>query len=212
MALGDEHKQSQQVSGSYVFDNAATQTPSRFDALSAIFDGGTIRHLNELGVGAGWHCLEVGAGQRSIATWLSERVGPAGHILATDIDTRFLTSLHLPNLEVLRHNIASDTLPERKFDLVHCRLVLVHLPQRDLVLTRMVSALKPGGILLAEEFDSLSMRTDSTINPAEDPLKTSGALLTLVAKRGVDHRYGRLLPGKLRDRGLIDVGAEASYF
>ena len=208
----DEHRENERVSGAYAYDNAGREAPSRFDALSAGYDAGTIRHLTDLGVGPGWHCLEVGAGHGSIAHWLSERVGPSGRILATDIDTRHLSFLNLPNVEVLQHDIASDPLPERAFDLAHCRLVLVHLPQRDLALTRMVSALKPGGVLLAEEFDTLSMQADSTINPVEDPLKTHSALFTLLHRKGVDVRYGRVLPGRLRDSGLVNIHAEGRVF
>jgi 2-polyprenyl-3-methyl-5-hydroxy-6-metoxy-1,4-benzoquinol methylase len=95
----------------------------------------------------------VGAGGGSIAEWLAGQVGPDGRVLATDIDTRFLEQLsHKKNVEVRRHDIVSDSLPERAFDLVHARLVLLHLPERDRVLGRMAAALKPGGWLLTEEF------------------------------------------------------------
>src|SRR5262252_7035337 len=53
----------------YAFDNAAAQTPARFSALARIFDPGTVRHLSAIGVGEGWHCLEVGGGGGSIASW-----------------------------------------------------------------------------------------------------------------------------------------------
>src|SRR5271154_3035731 len=84
---------------SYAFENSGTQTAARFSALADIFDPGTIRHLTEIGVGSGWHCLEVGAGGGSIATWLCDRVGGNGRVLATDIDTRFLETLNRSNLE-----------------------------------------------------------------------------------------------------------------
>ena len=71
----------------YTFENSGSQAATRFSALADIFDPGTIRHLTEIGVGNGWHCLEVGAGGGSIATWLCDRVGSTGHVLATDIDT-----------------------------------------------------------------------------------------------------------------------------
>ena len=90
----------------YVFDNAAErQARERFAALPRIYDPGTIRHLQALGVTAGWRCLEVGAGGGSIALWLAERVGPSGYVLATDLDTRFLEPLARPTLEVRRHDI-----------------------------------------------------------------------------------------------------------
>jgi SAM-dependent methyltransferase len=197
---------------SYVFDNAGAQAGTRFSALAAIFDPGTIRHLAARGVSAGWHCLEVGAGGGSIATWLCERVGPAGHVVGTDIDPRFLEELSRPNLEVRQHDIASDSLPEGVFDLAHARLVLVHLPDRERALARMLAALKPGGWLVIEEFDSLSMRPDSGINPDEVLLKTFIAMQNVMMGRGVNLRYGRFLAGRLRARGLVDVDAEGRIF
>lgn len=196
----------------YVFDNAATSTGARFSALSEIFDRGTIRHLGERGIQEGWHCLEVGGGGGSIATWLSERVGPTGHVLVTDIDTRFLEALNLPNMEVRRHNIASDSLSHGAFDLVHSRLVLIHLPERERVLERLVAALKPGGWLVDEEFDALSMPADPGVNPSEVFLKTHAAMGRLLAARGAEPRFGRTLFARLRAHGLIDVAAEARTF
>lgn len=152
------------------------------------------------------------AGGGSIADWMCERVGPHGHVVATDIDPRFLGGLQRSNLEVRRHDVASDPLPEGEFDLVHARLVLVHLPQRERALERMVRALKPGGWLVAEEFDSLSMRPDSAINPDEVLLETFDALQRVMTARGVDLRYGRLLPGRFLSHGLADVGAEGRTF
>lgn len=152
----------------YVFDNAAEQsTGQRFEALPRLFDSTTIRHLEALGVGPGWSCLEVGAGGGTIARWLADRVGPEGRVLATDIDPRFLTGLDEPPIEVLRHDITVDPLPEASFDLAHTRLVLGHLPKRDEALRKLVGALKPEGWLLVEEFDSLSLQPNHDINPAE---------------------------------------------
>lgn len=196
----------------YVLDNAAREAPTRFAALSALFDPGTIRHLEERGVGRGWHCLEVGAGGGSIASWLADRVGPTGCVVATDIDPRFLQSLKLSNLEVRHHNIAADPLPEVGFDLVHARLVLMHLPDREKVLARMISALKPGGWLVSEEYDSASMLPDPAANPEEVLLKTQVAFMRILDAHGVNRRYGRLLFGQLRAHGLISVGAEARVF
>jgi SAM-dependent methyltransferase len=192
----------------YVLDNAAEQTSARFASLPRLYDPGTIRHLEQLGVAAGWHCLEVGGGGGSIAAWLSERVGPTGHVLTTDVNTRFLEQLRRPNLRVLRHDIASDPLPEGQFDLVHLRLVLMHIPQRDHVLERLAGALRSGGWLLAEEFDTLSMPPDPAVNPAETLLDTDLAMREVMAARGVDLRYGRLLPARLRALGLLEVDAE----
>jgi len=195
--------------GGYTLDNAAVQAGDRVAALSQLFDSGTIHHLEERGVAAGWHCLEVGGGGGSIAAWLSERVGPTGRVTVTDINTRFLESLQRPNLEVRRHNIVTDPLPEATFDLVHARLALMHLPERDDVLARLIKALKPGGWLLDEEFDVLSMYTDPGINEREAVLHSFAPLNRVLAERGAELRFGRFLYGRLRELGLHHVGTHA---
>jgi SAM-dependent methyltransferase len=197
---------------SYTFENSGTQVATCFSALADIFDPGTIRHLTEIGVGSGWHCLEIGAGGGSIATWLCDRVGGKGQVLATDIDTRFLEALNRSNLEVSRHDIASDPLPQAKFDLVHFRLVLGHLPNRDEVLARLVTALRPGGWILAEEFDSWSLRPDRSINEAETSLKAFAAMQDVLGRHSFDGYYGRRLVARLRAHDLAEISAEGRVF
>jgi len=196
----------------YLLTNAGLQAPARFAALSAMFDAGTVRHLASRGVNRGWHCLEVGGGGGSIAAWLADRVGPSGRVLVTDIDPRHLAALNLPNVDVRRHNILTDSLPAASFDLIHVRLVLVHLPEWRQVLTRLLAALKPGGWLVDEEFDSESMPADPTIGAGEVLLPTHIAVGCLMADRGFDRRYGRRLYARLRQTGFVDVQAEGSVF
>lgn len=78
--------------------------------------------------------------------------------------------------------------------------MLIHLAERDKALTRLVAALKPGGWLVAEEFDGLSLSADPTISPGEVLLKTYQAMQQLNKDRGVDGRYGRVLLGRFRAR------------
>jgi SAM-dependent methyltransferase len=196
----------------YLLPNSQPETLARFTALSEMFDGGTIHHLDKCGVTRGWHCLEVGAGGGSIASWLADRVGPTGYVLATDIDPRFLETAKRPNVEVRRHNITADALPEAAFDLVHSRLVLLHLRARERALTRMISALKPAGWLVIEEYDSASMPPDPKVSPGEILLHAHLAMMRLFEDGGVNRRYGRLLFGRLRAHGLNDVGAEGRVF
>ena len=181
---------------------------ARFAALSALFDPGTQRHLLDRGLAPGWRCLDVGAGGGSIARWLSERVGATGRVVATDVDIRFVDGLGLKNLEALRHDITRDPIPGPPFDLVHARMILIHLPERDAVLRELVGALKPGGWLICEEFDAVSAAPDSNVSPGEILLKAHDAMRRLSIDRRVDGRYGRLLFGRLKDLGLTNLGAE----
>lgn len=136
----------------YLFENAAAPSQSRLDSLEHCFDAATRANIQALGISAGWRCLEVGSGNGSVAHWLAERVGPAGTVTATDIDPSLMRS-PVENLDIRQHDIVTDELPEGHFDLVHARLVLLHLPQRRQVVERIFRALKPGGYLLIEDFD-----------------------------------------------------------
>jgi len=194
----------------YVFDNRHESAKMRYRELSALYDAQTIRHIEQRGIEEGWSCLEVGGGGGSIASWLCTRVGSTGRVLATDIEPCFLEALAFSNLEVRRHDIRYEGLPERRFDLAHARLVLMHLPGRELALQRMLASLKPGGWIVVEEFDTLSVLPDSNVNPDEEELKVIRAGMRVLRAHGVELRYGRWLPQQLRRLGLCNVGAEAS--
>jgi SAM-dependent methyltransferase len=198
----------------YLFDNAAERpTAQRFGSLETLYDPRTIRFLDATGVGPGWRCLEVGAGSGSIAAWLAGRVGDTGRVLATDIDPRFLAALagsgH-PNVEVRQHDIGADPLPEGAFDLIHARLVFVHVPTAPAALAKLVAALKPGGWLVVEDFDpDFIDRSFPTDDPAAAIAhKAFGALAQLLVARGAGPGWARGLYGRFRDLGLAEAGVE----
>jgi SAM-dependent methyltransferase len=193
----------------YAFDNAGEETRRRFVALPALYDPSTKRHLRDRGLGRGWNCLEVGAGNGSIAAWLAQQVAPTGSVLATDIDTRFLDPLDVPCLTVQQHDIVTDPLPSGFFDLIHERLVLIHLPERRAVLERLIEALKPGGWLLLEDFDCSILHANPDPNLAPDPPASVKGLQDVLTARGCDLLCGRRLPWLLRAHGLQDVEAES---
>lgn len=198
----------------YIFDNAAEQpTAQRFGSLEALYDPRTIRLLEATGVGPGWRCLEVGGGSGSIATWLADRVGDTGQVLVTDIDPRFLATLAdsgRPNVEVRRHDIGVDPLPEGAFDLIYARLVLIHVPTAPAALAKLAAALKPGGWLVIEDFDPTFIdRAFSTAEPeATVARKAFAALGQLLVARGAGPGWGRGLYQRFLDLELAEVGVE----
>src|SRR5262245_61616267 len=131
----------------------AVNATTRFAALSEVFDPSTSRHLTALGLEPGWRCLGVRAGGGSLARWPNRRVGDNGRVVATDIDTAFLDAIDRPNLEIRRHDVTRHPLPPAAFDLAHTRMLLVHLPEPDVILNRLTATLKPGGWLVCEELD-----------------------------------------------------------
>jgi 2-polyprenyl-3-methyl-5-hydroxy-6-metoxy-1,4-benzoquinol methylase len=208
----NESTSTNSAQATYLLDNAALEAPIRLNALAELYDPGTARHLDSCGVDEGWRCLEIGGGGGSIAKWLADRVGPTGQVTATDIDTRHLQALNDSRIEIWRHDLTIDLLPVDAFDLVHERLVLVHIPQREEVLQKMIHALKPGGWLVCEEFDSVSMAPNANVNPEETFLNAHQALARLMSDRHFERGYGRLLYGKLQAHGLVSVSAEARVF
>jgi SAM-dependent methyltransferase len=206
--MSDATGSTTQPENRYAFEHAGQPASDRFDALAALFDGATQRHLKARGIGPGWRCLEVGAGGGSVARWMGDQVGPTGHVLATDLNLDYLERLQGGNLEVRRHNIVSDPLPEAAFDLAHARLVLVHLPEREAVIDRLIAALKPGGWLVAEEFDGSYVVADASLNPVEGATPLLAAIQQVLANHGGDVLFGRLLPGRLDAHGLEEVDAE----
>jgi SAM-dependent methyltransferase len=197
----------------YLLDNARAEAGERFVWLAELFDGVTRGHVERLGVRAGSRCWEVGAGGPGIPEALAAAVGPTGHVLATDIDPSWLKKG--AGYEVRRHDVAADPPPEPgTFDLVHARLVLVHVPDRERALATMAAALRPGGWLLIEDADTalqpLVCLDDS--GPAQRRAnRLRDAIRELLARRGADLRYGRTLPRALRAAGLVDVAASGFF-
>jgi SAM-dependent methyltransferase len=194
----------------YTFDNVWVQARARLGLLESVCDPGSIRHLERIGVAAGWQYLEVGAGGGSIAAWLCENVGPTGHVLATDLDTRFLDRLDSPNLAVRRHDITVEALPDAAFDLVYARLVLLHLPERDRGSRSMIGALKPGGWLLVEETGSATFPPDLRLEGAALFERGMAASIQAQTGAGADYTYDRRLYADARAAGLFDVEGKSA--
>lgn len=118
----------------------------RLALLEAHHDPDSTAALERTGVGPGWRCLDVGAGAGSIARWLA---GRGAEVTATDLDVS-----RLDGLGALVHDITGDEpVPGAPFDLVHTRLVLLHLPQREAVARRLVALTKPGGHVVVGDID-----------------------------------------------------------
>lgn len=201
-------------SDGYLLDNRQNEAGQRFDAFATLFDPTTFRHLEALGIGPGWRCWEVGAGGTSVVSWLAKKVGPTGKVVATDIDTSLLGAVARPPVETRVHDVGTEEPPGEGFDLVHARLVLVHVPDRERALRTMIQALRPGGRLLVEDADPA---LQPSICPDEHgpgqrlANRLRHGFRKLLAERGADLSYGRKLPRLLREAGLHGVEADA-YF
>jgi 2-polyprenyl-3-methyl-5-hydroxy-6-metoxy-1,4-benzoquinol methylase len=195
------------VTEGYVYEHGWEEERVRLEGLELALDGGTREILRRLGVRPGVRCLEVGAGGGAVACWLAEQVAPDGIVVATDLETDFLelTAAAYPALRVLRHDLTAEDLPGG-FDFVHARYLVEWLPDKALALRRMVAALRPGGVLVDEEPDWVTIFE----TPESSALRhvMIAAMRYLEATCPIDTQYGRRLVDDLAAAGLEDVQAE----
>ena len=198
------HEEARKTADAYLF--ARQEIRQRLERLADHADPATHRRVASLGLREGSHCLEVGFGCGSVALWLSRMVGPQGRVVAVDLDPRFLTDRQEPNLEVRQQDITREPPPEQAFDLIHVRLVLMHLPQRDQVMEWLVKSLKPGGWLVVEEHELFPTAIDKGV-PAVYP-RFWRAMRETGHRRGMDSAWARKVPSLMQQLGLQQVGTE----
>jgi SAM-dependent methyltransferase len=99
----------------------------------------------------------------------------------------------------------ADELPTG-FDVVHARWLIEWLPKKRLALQRMANALRPGGVVLIEEPDFV------TIYEAAEPAALRRVMLAamrhLESTCPVEVEYGRRALDDLTAIGLTDTAAE----
>jgi SAM-dependent methyltransferase len=132
----------------------------RLRLLQEVYGPGTQASFARVGLKPGQRVLDVGCGSGNMACWIAEQVGPNGSVLGIDnsasqieVAREQARSRGLANVEFQTADAYSPRLPENSFDLVYCRLVLMHLTQPVDALQSMRSLVKPGGTVLCEEMD-----------------------------------------------------------
>lgn len=181
----------------YPMWNSTDDEAARLGKLQGLHDRATVRRLGGLGLGPGWHALELGAGAGSIAAWMADAVGSSGSVTAVDRDTGQLQHLRdRPNVTVVEDDLATMAFPTERFDLIHSRSVLMHVEDADDVVSRLVPALRPGGCVLFEEADGAPALS------AVDPPAPFTAVMVPLASRWT---WARRLPALLDRLGLHDI-------
>lgn len=185
-----------------ILGHAVPTEQRRLQLLQDMLDPETFRILSSLELGPTARCLELGAGEGSVARWLGEH-RPDGSVLATDTELSFLEGSAGPNVEVRRHDVTRDDLPPSSFDLIHARMLFNNIQERDAVLRRVVGWLAPGGWLVIEEPDAFPC--DSSPYPAfRRAIQAFERMFS--ESHGADTRWARGLPIYLTKAGLVDLG------
>jgi SAM-dependent methyltransferase len=158
--------------------------------------------LERLGLGQGWRCADVGAGQGDVTVALAELVGRDGRVYAVDVDPTARDEVarsaaaHGQAQVVAVTQAVEDLLLPETVDLVYCRFLLMHVRDPLRALRRMRGAARHGGWVLAQE-------------PITSAGRVGGLPLSMPEARHPD--VGALLPRLAVDAGLevTDAWAEA---
>ena len=112
----------------------------------------TRRMLDLAGLRSGQRVLDIAAGAGEPAVSAAERVGPGGHVLATDISEGILELAQqiarergLAQVETRAMDGENLDLPDASFDAVVCRLGLMYMPHPVTALREWRRVLRPGG-------------------------------------------------------------------
>jgi 2-polyprenyl-3-methyl-5-hydroxy-6-metoxy-1,4-benzoquinol methylase len=189
----------------YAFDQTGPHTSEQLATLERFLDPLTIGVLERVTLPPTARCLELGAGGGSVARWLCDRVQPPGHIVAVDLDTSHLTPTD--TIEVRRHDLR-DSLPDGgPFDLIHARLVLLHLPHRRRLLRQLVQRLAPGGWLVLGDFSNQPLSVLTAPHEADAVLfgTVLAALTRVLTGHGADLEWARQIHPAMVEAGLVEV-------
>jgi len=170
------------------------------------------REANELfdliGVTANTTAIDIGCGVMGVLHLIAERVGEEGRVVGLDREARMvefgrqLAEQRGLAVEFIEADATATGLPDRAFDLVHARTLLLNVQNPEQVLTEMVRIARPGGAVAVQEPDASAWNCDPP-HPAFDILR--GAILSAYRRTGKDFSIGRRIARMLRDAGLHDV-------
>lgn len=181
-----------------------SNTAEEIGAVEDEQDPLTLERIRSFGLRPGSRCLDLGAGQGSVAAGLAELVGPAS---VTAVDRRpagALLELGAAGVTVVAASVADWSPGSERFDLVHARALLTHLPDREQVLARMVSWLNPGGWLLVTDPADFPLAS----SPYPIMRRSAEVLSELAAMMGTDPSWARRYPAQLDELGLVQVDAD----
>jgi ubiquinone/menaquinone biosynthesis C-methylase UbiE len=178
----------------------------RLRLLHEVYGPGTEALFHRVGLRPGMKVVEVGCGSGNIACWVAEQVGPSGSVVAIDNNAGQIEQARaqartrsLSNIDFRVADAYSPRLPEGAFDLVYCRLVLMHLTHPADALQAMRSLARPGGTVVCSEMDLGCWLCD----PPADAMRRFFELNEALGQRiGENFRLGASLHRLFRQAGF----------
>ena len=185
---------------------SSDQEIARLDGQSASIEAATRLLLRAAGVGPGMRVLDLGTGIGHVAILVAELVGTEGQVVGIDTSAKLLdvastrASQH-PQVRFVQGDVRTWR-DEAPFDAIVGRLILFHLPDAVAVLEHHLAALRPGGLLLALDFDLGSSRAEPAVPLVAELL---GWVNAAFRHAGANPAIGTQLALLLAEAGLADV-------
>jgi ubiquinone/menaquinone biosynthesis C-methylase UbiE len=202
-----------QGQGSYLLAGGAAEL-ERLRLQARVWEPEAEAMLDQIGVQARWHGLDLGCGAMGILGPLSRRVGPDGKVVGVDLDPKLLDAARVlaqeegwSNVELMERDAYHTCLRAASFDFVHVRFLLAPVGRGDELLNEMLRLTRPGGVMAMQEPDAASWNCVPS-RPAWDQLK--GAILAAFARGGGDFNAGQRTYSMLRHAGLQDMQLRAA--
>lgn len=136
----------------------------RLDLQASYYRMATIDAMRWAGIEPGMKVLDIGSGTGAVAFDAARLVGPTGSVLGLDLAevpvrtaNEAAVRLGLDNVSFRQADLASWQ-PDETFDALTGRLITMYLPNPPAVIASLTRALRPGGIVVLQEFAISSAR------------------------------------------------------
>jgi len=153
---------------------------TRLGRQSEIFEPFTRQLFRESGIGPGMQILDVGSGAGDVAFLAADLIGPMGHVTGVDCAeaavqwaTARCLARRIENVDFLLGDPA-EMVFKAPFDAVVGRFVLMYYPDPICAIRSLAQHLRPGGIMVFQEFDMSYVRS----YPAAPTFEHASQLMT----------------------------------
>jgi SAM-dependent methyltransferase len=157
----------------------------RLDVVARMFEPSSRRFIEQLGPRGPELAVDLGCGPGHTTRLLADALSPR-RTVGLDRASAFLERARrgaAPGMDFLIHDVSVTPFPVGPADILSCRLLLAHLPDRAGVVDRWIGQLVPRGVMLIDEIEKIE---------TDEP---SFAAYLALAAGVVERAGGRLIAG-----------------
>ena len=192
----------------YVLQTGSTAV-ERLKIVMDSYGPGTERLLDSLNSIDGKSVADVGCGTGLVSASFAKRVGATGKVVGIDsapdtlaIARKMNDATNIKGIEWHNGDAYATGLADNTYDVVYCRLLLLHLKEPARAVAEMSRIAKPGGLVICEDLATINTQT----YPIDSPIKTiQERIKNMAAKQGTDWDIGLALPSLFKSLGLTDI-------